>query len=737
MKNVVATFVFIILFGFCGISQSPEAQKNVKDSLVKTSNQKEIDSLYKFVEQQYFQKNYDFVIEKGNSVISLALEENDVEKIIDLSSLIGNAFLKSQDTIASKKVFSENVNRALQNNDPKSIVTTQIDLANLYALQGQTQDAIKLYERAIFSAKISADSTALFILHNNLSDLSINTEDVALASFHVPKTVEYAEYANSKYFSVAAKSLEGRLSYIKGDSKNAIRILEECAIEAKEINFDEVLIQIYEYLSKSYVLDGDYRAAYNANSELQTYLSKQYETDKIQAIETATARYKLDQYQLELKEQALQAEIDTQEAMRQTQLLWIKIASGILFVFFLFLLFSYLRRRKLLKNLRQKNKQYLNEKEKTEELSKAKSRLFSNITHELRTPMYGIIGISNMLLKNPKFDTEKEHISTLKFSADYLLSLINNALYFNKIDAEKNERLKERVFNIHTLVENVVDSIKFLNNGHPNEFIIEVDKDLPKHLKGDEVKLSQVLMNLLSNASKFTNDGVIIIKLKRLEDPGTNQVKIGFSIKDNGVGIHPEIQKDIFNDFVQDYEFHKNDINGSGLGLPIVKKILKQHKSNIHLVSELGDGTEVTFNIVYKIAKKSDQSVKNEMVDTEALSGKRILIVDDNKINRMVTQREVENYGAEAILATGGEEAIQLFKKQRFDLILMDINMPGMNGFEATEQIRNFDKDIPILALTAVEREKVLEQNGFSLLNDVVIKPYKGEQFINTLAKYL
>ncbi|RDK83255.1 ATP-binding response regulator [Marinirhabdus gelatinilytica] len=737
MNKIVPVLIFSLYFGLYGLAQNPDTQKIVTDSVAKTATQKEIDTLYKFVEQQYFQKNYDEAIEKGKFAISLAEKEGYVEKIIDLSSLIGNSFLKSQDTIASKKIFSENIDRALKNNDPKSIVNAQIDLANLYALQDQSQEAIQLYEEAITSALKSADTISLFILHNNISDLSINEENVALASYHVPKTVEYAEYANSPYFSVAAKSLQGRLSFIKGDAKSAIRILEACAVEAKEINFDEILIQIYEYLSKSYVLDGDYRAAYNANSELQVYLSKQYETDKIQAIETATARFKLEQYELELKEQALQAEIDKQETKRQTQLFWVKIASGILFIFFLFLLYTYLRRRKLLKNLKQKNKQYLEEKEKTEELSKAKSRLFSNMTHELRTPMYGIIGISNMLLKNSRFDTEKEQINTLKFSADYLLSLINNALYFNKIDAEKNEELKENVFNIRKIVASVVDSIKFLNNGHPNEFIIEIDEDIPEKLKGDEIKLSQVLMNLLSNASKFTDDGIIVVRLKKLETIGEDKIKIGFSIKDNGIGIHPEKQKDIFNDFVQDNDFQQNNINGTGLGLPIVKKILKQLKSKIQLTSEVGDGTEVQFDIIYKVAKAIDLSIDNKRVDTDALRGKKILIVDDNKINRMVTQREVENYGAEATLAPGGEEAIKLFKEQDFDLILMDINMPGMNGFETTEYIRNINETIPILALTAVEREKVLEQNRFSLMDDIVIKPYKGEQFINTLAKHL
>ncbi|WP_432410143.1 ATP-binding response regulator [Rasiella sp. SM2506] len=736
MKNILNALAIVWSIGFCALAQVTETKTTVKDSIGKTMQQLEVDSLYKYVELQYFQKNYEIAIEEANITIALAKKIGDIEKIIDLSSIIGNAFLKSQDTIASKKVFSENVARALKNNDPKSIVATQIDLANLYALQGQSKEAVKLYKEAIISAKISADTTALFILHNNISDFSINNNDVVMASYHVPKTVEFAEYLNFKYYSVAAKSLQGRLRYIKGDATNAIRILEESAVEAKDIDFDEILIQIYEYLSKAYVLDGDYRAAYKANSEREIYLNKQYETDKILAIETATAKYKLDQYQLELKEQALQAEIDKQETKRQTQLLWIKIASGILLVFFLFLLFTYVRRRRLLKNLKFKNKQYLDEKEKTEELSKAKSRLFSNLTHELRTPMYGIIGISNMLMENSKFDSEKEQISTLKFSANYLLSLINNALYFNKIDAEKSNQLKNKTFNLRKIVDNIVESIKFLNNQNPNEFLVEIDKSIPKKLMGDDVKLSQVLMNLLSNAAKFTNDGVIIISIKKAETTEVEKVGLDFSIKDNGIGIHLDKQQKIFEDFIQD-DFKHNNINGTGLGLPIVKKILKQHNSKLILTSEIGDGTEVKFTIVYKIANTTDLPAKKVKIEKNVLAGKKILIVDDNKINRIVTEREIKNYGAQATLASGGLEAIQLTKKQAFDLILMDINMPGMDGFEATEIIRNHDKTIPILALTAVEREKVLEQNRFSLMNDIVIKPYKGELFIRTILKNL
>ena len=243
-------------------------------------------------------------------------------------------------------------------------------------------------------------------------------------------------------------------------------------------------------------------------------------------------------------------------------------------------------------------------------------------------------------------------------------------------------------------------------------------------------------MNLISNATKFTRGGVIGISvlLKEKNDVNTS---VTFVVKDTGKGIEESIIPDLFNEFSDLSTLHTT--KGYGLGLPIVKKLLDAHKAEIQISSKVNEGTEISFTLTYKtITKVSEsKSTPHEKTEAKPFSSKKFLVVDDNKINLLVTQKTIVNLGGTAVLADSGMQAIIQAKENDFDLIFMDINMPEMDGFKTSEEIRAFDKEIPIVALTAVDLHTISERNTEGLLNDFLIKPYRIEEFVSTVMKYI
>jgi len=285
------------------------------------------------------------------------------------------------------------------------------------------------------------------------------------------------------------------------------------------------------------------------------------------------------------------------------------------------------------------------------------------------------------------------------------------------------------------IIEKAIDSSKYLNTLHPNKYLVHIDPLIPEVLVGDDVKLSQILMNLLSNSSKFTKDGTIVVEVRNVEEK-SGKIGVRFCVKDTGIGISKERQKTIFTEFadpISDFEHQ-----GTGLGLCIVKKLLDLHHSNITLKSELGKGTQISFVIYYKKDKNAPEYIHfpSRIPWQSSLKDKKILVVDDNKINVLVTKKTLEKQGVNVLVAYNGRDGIELAQNQKPDIILMDINMPELNGFETTEIIRTFDQDTPIIALTAVEEEKVIAKGKKEIFTNFIIKPYKEADFISLLKSY-
>jgi CheY-like chemotaxis protein/nitrogen-specific signal transduction histidine kinase len=369
------------------------------------------------------------------------------------------------------------------------------------------------------------------------------------------------------------------------------------------------------------------------------------------------------------------------------------------------------------------NEELLIAKDKAEEASNAKTQFVSTISHELRTPLYGVVGITNMLLDEHKELADSPHLSSLKFSARYLLSLVNDILQINKIE-ENRIVLENLTFNISDEINMVKNSLSFISQSHNNKITIKIDPAIPEYLIGDKLRFAQILMNLISNALKFTNNGEVIVSanLIKVED---KSYFIEFQIADNGIGIAAADQEKIFEKFVQ-VGRKENDYQGTGLGLAIVKRLLELFKSEISLESQIGIGTTFTFTIVFDFdPNKTKEIINNIKVDLSSGQIFKILVVEDNKINQTVTKKIIEKNNCSCFIVDDGFQAIEILNKEVFDIILMDINMPIINGFETTRKIRLKGINTPIIALTAFAKDEITEEALSAGMNDIIIKPFE------------
>lgn len=393
--------------------------------------------------------------------------------------------------------------------------------------------------------------------------------------------------------------------------------------------------------------------------------------------------------------------------------------------------------------LQKKNSELTLAKENAEKASLAKAQFLSTITHELRTPLYAVTGLTHLLLEESPTESQKEHLNSLKFSGEYLLSLINNILDLNKLEANKVEIVKS-TFNLEQRMSDVLVALKNSADEKKTKIHFDFDQSIPKKLIGDPLKISQILINLIGNSIKFTEDGDIWISVKKARQKD-KRVFLQFDIRDNGEGISKEKQKAIFENFTQGSTQINRKFGGTGLGLSIVKNLLSLLGSEIHLDSELGKGSKFSFELEFEapevsVEEKTKESLAVEEkleVSKDILEDKNILVVEDNKINQMITRKILEKNKVICDVADNGTSAIEKVKNNQFDLILMDIHMPGISGIEATIEIRKFNPDIPIIALTAVTLDDNLDEFYLNGFNDIIPKPYKTEEFFNKINKHL
>jgi len=358
-----------------------------------------------------------------------------------------------------------------------------------------------------------------------------------------------------------------------------------------------------------------------------------------------------------------------------------------------------------------------------EELAVSKSNFLSTMSHELRTPLNSVIGISELLIDDKPEERQKENLRILHSSALDLLSLINNVLDFNKIEAEK-PRLEAVPFDLVAFMENRCAVLKIKANDKKLDFRLDIDRQLANlTIVSDPTRLSQVIYNLVSNAIKFTDKGNITIKLDCVSK-GEHQAAIRFTVSDTGIGIRQERQEKIFELFTQAETDTTRNYGGTGLGLAIVKQILSLFNTDIHLNSSPGKGSSFSF-IINFITTHMAAETKPAEAESPDLSHLKILVAEDNEVNRILVKKQMSKLNVEPVLVANGALAYEAFLQQDFDAVFMDLHMPIMDGIETTQKIRAstdpMKAKVYILAFTAsVNEQEKIHELGF---NDFLYKP--------------
>ncbi len=375
-------------------------------------------------------------------------------------------------------------------------------------------------------------------------------------------------------------------------------------------------------------------------------------------------------------------------------------------------------------------------KEAAEKANQAKSEFLANMSHEIRTPMAGIIGLAGLLAKGELSEKERHYVATIEGSADALLELIDDVLDFSKIEAGKLS-VEPESFDLRALVERIVDLLR-PRKGSEIELEVLWHSGIPPYLYGSASRLRQVLLNLLGNALKFTERGRVELEIasSRSKD---GQTQVDFSVRDTGIGIGKEAQQRLFEPFTQEEGASNRRFGGTGLGLAISRRLVELMGGDIGFDSLPGAGSHFYFSLPFEVALAPAEA-EGTLSSGSELAGRRVLVAEDNPVNRMVVLALLENHGLEAMAVSNGYEVLEALDQSAFDLILMDCQMPELDGYEATRRIRLLEgstRHVPILALTANalvgDEEKCLEAGMDAYLS----KPFTEERLIGCLRRYL
>lgn len=673
------------------------SQKAIQYSIDKKLSQSEAEQTYKLGKLYYDIKKYDDAINAFNTSLFLSKNIQANSNIASTYYYLGMCFMQKGKYNKAKINFNkaEKINASLNISDFKDLINLQKGI--IIKSEGNYELASNIFNEILVKP-----------------DNQINLDCKTWALYHIG-TLEMIANRNNLALNYLNKALDLNKKKNNLEQKSAILL-------ALSNVFEKLLDKnnAYFYLKQ--------------HSNLEETISI---TDNIKLGVDDYEKFKESERIKEAKKIHIEAEKQekTNKFSKLISILAIALIS-ILSLLSLSLYKNNIIRTQSNKLLEEKNKELIIAKEKAEKASQARTEFLSTVSHELRTPLNAINGITHLLLEGKPKKSQMHYLESLEFSGNYLTKFINDILEINKIESDKSQ-IENINFNLKLLIENIQSSLKELAKINNNNFILNIDPKIPKYIVGDPTKLSQILLNLINNALKFTKDGEVIINTTIVSLVDKN-VTILFEIKDTGIGIPEEKLDTIFDSFSQGSTDINRKYGGTGLGLTIVKKIIELLDGKINVESKVNIGSTFTFEIPLKVGRKTREiRLTKKGKNYKSFEGKIILVVEDNKINQMITKKMLENKGILCEIIDNGEESIEKCRDKKFDLILMDVHLPGINGTIAAQQIRKFDSTTPIIALTAIS----LNENRETLLsygmNEVITKPFNPEDLYNIINKYV
>ncbi|WP_142785432.1 ATP-binding response regulator [Changchengzhania lutea] len=673
-----------------------QAQKNLDEALSlakKLDNKKSMGLIYAIKGQ------LQLIIEEPDNAIKSLNKAIEVQRFNKDDANLGSSFKTLGEVYISKKNYYQALDYFISAKSLFEQEELNDQLAEALLFEGKTYMSIKNYRKA----RITIERA------------------IALAKRHgIQKTESHALINHGVVYNKL------------GDSQKGLDFATEGVIIAKRNKYRSILNEGYLILSQINEDLGNYE---QATKYLKAHMRL---SDSLQLLKRANASKDEEiQYLLNDEIEKNKEVVEKLEQAKDDKDLsaLISILSVALITILSLLTLSLYKnnniRLKTNNMLQKKNGELIIAKEKAELASKTKANFLSTVTHELRTPLYAVTGLSNMLLdENPKPE-QIQHLKSLKFSGDYLLTFINDILQINKIEANKVD-IDPESFNLKKKINNIVLA---LNNSALNNSItihFEYDKDLPENFIADQLKISQILINLIGNSIKFTKNGDIWIRVYKIEQKDKNYT-LRFEVEDNGIGISQEKQDNMFESFSQGSIQINRKYGGTGLGLSIVKGLIEILKGKIYLRSELEKGTTFYFEIPLEYSPMEEVKEKKPTYFSDDkkldISNVKILVVEDNKINQMITKKILTKMNLKCDIVDNGEEAVDMIKTSNYDIVLMDIHMPGISGIEATKIVRTFDKELTIFALTAVTIEDKMHEFDEAGFTDIIPKPFKQEEF--------
>lgn len=685
------------------------------------------------------QLDFDSAMEQLNHSLELSKSIGHKRYIALTSSIIAKLYYIKHDYERAITELQRAISIQREIEDEVGLAYSYVNFGKTFLAKKDAQRALSYLNQAERIYKEREDEEHLGIISLNRGSVYLNLigdHEKALAEFNKAETLlenseNYYEKARLNYFRGRTHLKLENINLAEEDAMAGLELSRKKAFSGMEMSNNRLLSDIYE-------AKGDFAKALAYARISDEIRESIFNLNKEALAVDANTRYGVDALRSSMNE-LTRRNAEQQRSLKVNKLTTI-LSVALITILSLLTLSLYKNnnlRARANELLQKKNNELTRAKENAEKASLAKAQFLSTITHELRTPLYAVTGLTHLLLEESPTENQKEHLNSLKFSGEYLLSLINNILDLNKLEANKVEII-ETNFDLEKRISDVLVALKNSADEKNTKIHFDFDQAIPKKLKGDPLKISQVLINLIGNSIKFTEDGDIWISVKKARQESAF-VWLDFEIKDNGEGISKEKQKAIFENFTQGSTQINRKFGGTGLGLSIVKNLLNLMGSEVTLESELGKGSRFSFQLKFEALEIPKEASKESIAleDANSMKGKKILIVEDNKINQMITRKILEKNGVICEVSDTGDLAIDKVKNGDFDLILMDIHMPGISGIEATIEIRKFNEDIPIIALTAVTLEESLEdfyKNGF---NDIIPKPYKTEEFFNKINKHL
>lgn len=702
------------------------AALDLKDSGLICVCYQQIGVIYKRLE--LFPKSVEYL----TKALKFSRKSEDIKQKLITKNTLGHVLMDWFDKTKNKRYFDfafENYNSALNLSRyyklPNMINSGYVNLANAYMHYYNAFGNENYIRHSIYLSKDGLD----YCFKNRFPDWTgihyINIGEAHYAQMQPDSALVYFKKSyelnqklnNGSWYEAINKDMA--LAYkFKGDYDNSLKCILQAINDGLKYHASPMAGD-YQILSELYALKGNSSGALDAYKDFIRIGNRDKNVKQTLDLERLQVEYEMGNKDREILFLNQEKKIVEEKLSKNKIATYLAIAIAILVI--LIAVFFY-----------NNSVNFKRAKELSDSARIMQEQFLANTSHEIRTPMNGIQGMVNLLLDSKITNDQRHQLETIKNSSEHLLRIINDLLDLSKIKAGKIE-FENTVFEVDQTIKLLVELMEPMAINKGLTFEVEIDQSARGYYSGDVIRLEQILINLISNAIKFTLKGGVKIKVKASQI--TDQEKaLHFTIIDSGIGIPKRKLDAVFESFVQLENQGSRKFGGTGLGLSITKKLVELQKGIIQVSSKVGQGSEFSFSIPYKISDNNEiiKVKSTNLISHKKLKGKRFLVVEDNEINQKVILETLQSWESECIIVSTAVEGFDQLMNSEFDLILMDIELPVLNGWESTQYIRlKFKapkKDIPIIALTAYASESDKNKCLASGMNDVVTKPFSSEE---------